>query len=1154
VRSNFVHLHLHTSYSLLDGTCCPEDVVQASIDNGMDSVAITDHGVLHGTIDFYQAARKRGIKPIIGCEVCLARRDYPENELSRGAPSPCHLVLLAESDLGYHNLIRLISASYHGGFCEKPAVNRSILSAYHKGLIALSGCGRGEVAEFLMSGDLKNARRTCHEYADIMGKENFYLEMQDHGTDGERKINAGILELSRETGIKSVATNNIHYITREQASSHDILLCIQAQTTQKDPKRMRLSTKESYFKSSREMEELFRDTPQAIASTREIADRCDVEIRSHGMHFPAFPVPAGATPGGYLERLCADGLSRRYGMDTSSKPRDEHGKAVLVRLRHELDIIERTGFTNYYLVVWDFVRFARDRGIPVGIRGSGGASLAAFLIGISDIDPIRYSLILERFLNPERASPPDFDIDFCQTRRSEVIAYLHGKYPGRVANIVTFGTFGARLAIRDIGKVLGIPHERSDRLSRMVPDDPRTTLKSTLARNPGLLREFATDPACQELIKHVFVLEGLCRNTGTHPAGIVIADKPLADIVPMAIDRDNQPITQYSMEHLEKLGLLKMDILGLRTLTVIQDTLTSIKTNSRKVVDLDSIPLDDKATLDLLNRGDAIGVFQLESSGMRELLRRIGIGGIEDLIAVIALYRPGPMSMLDEYINRKTGKAAVQVDHPLLKQVLGETFGVMVYQEQVMQAAIVLAGFTAGQADMLRHAMCKKDTEEMEKQRTLFVQGCARKHRISADLADTIYDKLARFSEYAFNKAHSVAYAIVAYRTAFLKANYPTEFMAALLSSETGDSAKLQVYISEAIEMDLSFLPPTINESGKGFLSGNNFIRFGLGGIRNVGHAAVDTILAERQANGPFAGLADFCIRTTSQTVHRRAVESLVRCGCFDSTAMHRARLFGGIDAVLSHAAAEQRDRQAGQTGLFDATRAATLRDEDVIPQREMWHQNQILAAEKELLGTYVTGHPLSAFIQMLQRYQLAGVRALDQLPDGARVRVGGIVSGLKPETTIQGSHALSFHLDGTDGEIDVEANSALFSESTGLLRENALVFVSGKIERGSSEPSVAIFATEIHALDEAPLRLTEHISIHMATTHLEKGELTRVKETLRRHHGPVPVTLCLESPGGKKTFVDTGEAFGITPDHALLLELERLVGESGVYIAVRPI
>lgn len=1158
MSTRFVHLHLHTSYSLLDGACSPEDVVQAAIDNDMPAAAITDHGVMYGAMEFYKAARRRGIKPIIGCEIDV----FPHNRPAGRVPAvdvmpPHHLVLLAETDLGYYNLIKLVSASHREDSHQMPGIDRMLLATHSKGLIALSACENGEIARLLLKGDFPSALTTCREYAELLDKDHFFLEVQDHGTGIDRKINAGMVKLSAETGLRLVATNNVHYIRKEHADAHALLLCMQSQTVMSDPNRLHFQGREYYFKSIREMEMLFDWAPDAVTRTAEIADRCDVLLRSVGINFPSFPVPAGNTAVSYLQSLCFAGLKDRYGISTPENAANPAEAGIIARAHHEIDIIARTGFASYFLVVRDFVQFARRNRIPTGLRGPGGGSLVAYAIGITDIDPIRYSMVFEMFLNPERTSPPDFGIDLCHERREEVIQYLKQTYPERAAHIASFGTFSGRMAIRDVARVLEVPHSKVEKVLLMTPDDPDITLKRAMARNSSLRRECDLDPACKKLVAISSVLEGLCRNASTHSAGIVLGGKPLSDVVPLGRDKEGQLVTQYSMEHLNGIGLLKIDLLGMRILTVINDTLNLVNSGGQTVTDMHVIPMDDPATIDLLNCGNTIGVFQLESNGMRDLLKRTGPERMEDLIVLQAILRPATARILEDFIGRKTGSKPRIIDHSLLRPLLNETYGLIVYQEQIVHAVCILAGYSPVHADLLRFALNGKDPEAMEAHREQFLKGCARKHRIPHDVADDLFDKLARASEYASCKAHNVACTTLSYRAAYLKANHPADFMASLLSNEMGESGKLQIYINEADAMGLRILPPHINESDARFTPVTNGLRFGLCGIKNVGGAAIEAVLAEREANGPYSGLTDFCIRIDGHIVHRKVIENLLRAGCFDAPGLHRARLFNGLDAAMSCAEPDRRDRLSGQIHLFETASRSTIghttfKDEDVMPDCEPWHESRLLAEEKEFLGTYISGHPLSEYIHMMERYHLSNVKTLAELDDGAKAITGGVISGIELRTTHQGAKMAILRMDCPDGEIDIVLFPSAYSRFASLIVKGAMLCACGYVRHEEPDNALMLHAEELCPLSEVHKRLAERVSIHIAATRPADVELAKVRDILHRHPGPIPVVICLEYPGGEKIFMDTDKVFSVMPDDNLVRELEQIVGERSVYVAVR--
>jgi DNA polymerase-3 subunit alpha len=1147
----FAHLHVHTSYSLLDGACQIEPLLAAVKQAGMSAVAVTDHGVMYGLIEFYQAARKLGIKPILGCEVYEApgsRRDRK----SDGPKAPAyHLVLLAADATGYANLVRLVSRAHLEGFYYKPRIDREILAQYHRGLIGMSACLKGRVADDLLNGNLPAALQRVGDYADIFGKDNFFLELQDHGLPAQRKVNAGLLDLAGRTGLPLVATNDVHYLEKSHAAAHEALLCLQTGTVLSDPERMRYPTPEFYFKSPAAMAELFREQPQALANTVEIARRCNVELDFKTLHFPDFPVPGGDMEG-FLLNLCKEGVRRRYGIENPDQPRAERERLIMERLRYEIGIIRQTGFLGYFLVVWDFVRFARERQIPVGPgRGSGAGSLVSYALGITGIDPLRYGLVFERFLNPERVSPPDFDIDFCQARRGEVIDYVKQKY-GRenVAQIVTFGSLGAKTVIRDVGRVLQVSLPFCDRLAKMVPDTLEITLANAMTVNPELKRICDTEPQAGKIMEYALVLEGLQRHAGLHAAGVVIGDQPLINLVPLSQDKSGEVITQYSKDYIEALGLLKADFLGLKTLTVIAETLKLVQQTRGVKLEAEALPMDDAAAFDLLRRGDTVGVFQLESSGMRDLARRIGLDKIEDIIALVALFRPGPMNMLEDYIARRTGKVKVVYDDPLLKPILEETYGIMLYQEQVQQAAQKLAGYTLGQGDILRRAMGKKEPEVMEKQRKSFVDGCHKTCGMPAHKAEKIFDNIAKFAGYGFNKSHSAGYAIVAYQTAYLKANYPGEFMAALLSSEIGKTEKIPVFLGEAREMGLAILPPDVNASEVRFAPLADAIRFGLAGVKNIGEGAAEAIVRERAAGGPFKGLIDLCARLDSHLVNRKVLETLIRCGACDGFGLHRARLFNAVETALRRGEAAQRDRQTGQGNLFALleTPAAGGAAAEDIPDCPPWPEKDLLAAVKELLGFYMSGHPLSRYEPLLRRYRLATVAGLAELDEGIVTRVGGLVEKVEQKVTKDKKLMAVIQLEDTEGALEVVVFPDAFAEYGPLLVENAPLMVCGAVQK--SEERVALLLAEAYPLDQAPALFTERISLHLPTANAKDAVLEKIRDLLRAHPGPAPVVLCLQFPGGEEIFMSTDRSFHVTPSEELIRDLEHVLGEKGVYLA----
>jgi len=871
------------------------------------------------------------------------------------------------------------------------------------------------------------------------------------------------------------------------------------------------------------------------------------------LHFPMFKVPADYNQKTYLHHLATDGLRARYGIENVDKPKSDDEKRIADRYHFEMSVIEKTGFINYFLVVWDFINFAHGAGIPVGPgRGSGAGSIVAYALGITGIDPLRYNLIFERFLNPERVSPPDFDIDFCQSRRGEVIEYVKGKY-GRdnVAQIITFGTLGAKTVIRDIGRVLEIPLFECDKLAKMIPEQPPgITLEKALEMSPELRDATQKDPNAKRIMKYAPVLEGLPRNHGTHAAGVVIGERPLIELIPLQRDKEDEIITQYEMKPIGAIGLLKMDFLGLKTLTQIQEAVSLVKRTKGVDLDMNKIPMDDPETFALLNRADTVGVFQVESKGMRDLLRRIGLTRIEDLIAMIALFRPGPMNMLDDYVNRKNGRVKLAYDHPLLEPILKETYGVMLYQEQVQQTANVLAGFTLGQGDILRRAMGKKDEKEMASMREKFVQGCARTNKIPAKKAEEIFANIERFAGYGFNKSHSAAYAIVSFQTAYLKAHYPVEFMAALLSSEIGNTDKLPVLVAEAQEMNIDVLPPNVNDSDVRFKPIGDKIRYGLAAVKNVGFAAMEALIADRAKNGPYKGLLDFCSRLDPSIVNKRTLENLIKCGAFDFTGLWRSRLMNGVDHAMARAASEHRDRVAGQASLFDMLGTqATLSDEE-LPPCEKWSESEMLSAERELLGFYISGHPLSHFEWALKKYSLVDTTKLHDMESGTVTRIGGLVSQYQKRFTKKDQKPMAvFRLEYLDGAIDVVVFPSTFEDFGVYLQDEAPVMVCGELAK--EQDQLRIKAAEIYPLKDVHKYFTDRVSIHIPASELEESKLWTIKEILGRYPGDTPVTLCLQFPTGEKVFVETHTAFKVAATAELVRDVEHALGEESVYVQV---
>jgi DNA polymerase-3 subunit alpha len=1124
MSSDFVHLHVHTDYSMLDGACRISDLAKQVQEWGMPAVACTDHGSMAGAVEFYQTVREHGVKPIIGCECYVAPGDRRHRDPQSPHSQGFHLVLLATDFTGYQNLCRLNSAAHIEGYYYKPRIDRELLAAHADGLVALTACVGGVISARLLENNDADALQTLKTYLDIFGRDRLYLELQDHGMKEEVQVNRRLIELADEYGVGLVATNDAHYLKREHAKAHEVLLCIGTQSTLDDPRRLRFSGPEFYLKSADEMKALFSERPDAIRNTLAIAERCNLTLKLNEPgenHYPVYEVPEAQSREEYLRSICLEGIRERYHFDPATASLDDRQQEIMRRLDYELEIIAKTGFTSYFLVVWDFIRFARERGIPVGPgRGSGAGSIVAYLTRITDMEPLRYGLLFERFLNPDRVSPPDFDIDLCERRRQEVIAYVRDKYGhGNVAQIGTFGTLKTKAVLKDVARVMGRAFAEGNQLTKLVPADPKMTLERALKESPELVEFRDRESWVQEAMEYAEVLEGLNRNMSTHAAGVIIGDQKLDNLVPLAKGGNEEIITQYSAGPCEELGLLKMDFLGLRTLTIIQDTLDMIRDNRGTELKAEDIPLDDKAAFDLLNKGNTIAVFQLESSGMRDLCRRFGVQRIEDIIALIALYRPGPMQFLDEFIARKTGQTPIDYDMPEMQPILEETYGIMLYQEQVMQVVQKVAGFSLGQADILRRAMGKKKVKVMEEQYEKFIQGCT-DNGIKEQVAMAIWDKIVKFAGYGFNKSHSAAYAILSYRTAYLKANYPVEFMAAVLSSELGNSDKLAFFLRECKEMSIPVKPPSVNSSGLNFAVDGDSICFGLGPIKGVGSAAAAEIISARRKEGPFEDLLSFCERT-GQQVNRRVMENLCKAGAFDCFGLRRSQVFALTDEALDRAQQAVADRAAGQGSLFDmldspADNPLNLTPPD-IPE---WEPRELLRYEKELLGFYVTGHPLSEDAEILAAFQLHSVGSLSELPAETVTRTGGIISKLDVKRSKRDNRPWAIiELEGFDGSFECLVFADAYERHAEQLVPEHPILVEGYLN-AREEERTSLVVERVLPMGTAPEHLTEevHIRLHQASTRPE--DLQQLQQICSVHAGETPLVLCLICAGGEIAFV----------------------------------
>ena len=1134
-HSDFIHLHLHTQFSLLDGACRIPELLNLASQYKMDSLAITDHGNIFGAVDFYLEAQKAGIKPIIGCEVYVAPGSRFDKSSSSIEDAAYHLILLSRDEKGYQNLMKLVSLGYLEGFYYRPRIDKDALAQHSQGLIALSACLKGEIPVFLNQKRFNDALKCADTYLNIMGKGNFYLEVQENAIPQQKEVNAGLLRISKELNIPLVATNDVHYLSRDKAPAHEALLCIQTQTTLDDPNRMRFQTDEFYFKSPQEMKTLFKDFPEAISNTREIASRCNLELDFKQHHLPKYEPPLGETKEDFLRKLCDEGLNKRF---------DKVNPEIMQRLEHELKTIIKMGFVSYFLIVWDFIHYAKNKGIPVGPgRGSAAGSLVSYLLGITDLNPLKYGLLFERFLNPERMGLPDIDIDFCYEGRQQVIDYVTNKYgQENVAQIITFGTMQARAVVRDVGRVMGMSYADVDRIAKMIPAELDMTLKKALENESELHNLFKTDPEVNKLINTALSLEGLNRHASVHAAGVVIADKPLNNYSPLFKTSDDQITTGFSMGILEKIGLLKVDFLGLRTLTVIDQAIKIIKETRKENIVIESIPLDDPKTYRLLASAQTIGIFQVESSGMRDLLKKLEPERFEDLIALLALYRPGPIGsgMLDDFMKRKHNLIPVKYEHPKLEPILKETYGIMVYQEQIMQAASVLAGFSLAQADILRKAMGKKIPEVMEKQRSNFIHGC-RKNEIKESTANKIFDLIEYFSGYGFNKSHSTAYALISYRTAYLKANYPVEFMSALLTSERDNTDKIVEYVSEAQRMGITVLPPDINESQGLFkVVDEKTIRFGLLAVKNVGHGAVDSIVDARRA-GEFKSLKDLCQRIDLRLANRKVLESLIKCGAMDSFLMPRAQMFAGLDIVLEAASRTQKEKAKGQLSFFDAELSQGAFSQTLdIPHVKEWPEPQMLSFEKDMLGFYVSGHPLARYAKALKRFVSSSISDLKQYKDEEEIKIVGLISKIKNTTTrVKQEKMAILKLEDLEGAVELLVFPRAYQKVSRYILPNTVVLVKGVLNLKEDTPKVLV--NDLFPFDEI-YKLITGMSINLSG--LRENVFASLKDMLASSRGDVPVYLNLDTPAKSRVQLVVGENFYVSPSERLIEDIEVLLGE----------
>jgi DNA polymerase-3 subunit alpha len=1151
--SDFVHLHVHTDYSLLDGACRIDRLMNRASELGMKALALTDHGNMFGAIEFYNAAKSKGIKPLIGCEIYIVETSRLEKAgKSEDGKSYYHMGLLAKNLTGYQNLLKLVSDAHLKGFYYKPRADLETLAKYADGLIGFTGCLAAIVPQHLLHDRYEEARKACGRFVEIFGRENFFVEIQDHGIPEQIKIIPDLLKLGEEFGLKVICTNDVHYVNHEDAAPHDAMLCIQTGAKIEEENRMKFTGDQFYLKTRDEMMKLFGERPDSLDNTKLVADMCDLAIPfpKGSERYPRYPLPpeikSKYSPGEYLKQLCVDGLKKRYNVDHDSvaareivaprleklvnvpagqkpQPPDYSGLApdelLVLRTGYELSIINVTGFVDYFLVVWDFINWAKVQNIPVGPgRGSGAGCLVAYLLEITNVDPIRFGLLFERFLNPERVSPPDFDIDFCMRRREEVINYVRDKY-GRdcVANIITYGTLGAKMVIRDVSRVNNLAYADADRLAKMIPDEINISLEDAITKSADLRMEIDRNPVAKKIVASARVLEGMVRNTGKHAAGIIITDQPLDDFVPLTLQEGDVTV-QFDMNAVGKLGLLKMDFLGLKTLTVISDAVANVRRTVNPTFDIETISLEDPKTYELLNIGKTVGVFQLESGGMQNASKLVGISNIDDINAISALYRPGPMAFIPDYARGKKDPSSITYPHPLLEPVLKETYGIIVYQEQVMECARVIGGYTLGGADMLRRAMGKKDVEGMAKERIKFVEGAGRLHKISEAKANEIFDLLNKFAQYGFNKSHSAAYAIVAYQTAYLKANYPVQFMAAVLTAELGNSEKVSHFVAEAEAMGLTVLGPDVNESRDAFTPVGDKIRFGMAGIKGVGEGAALKIIEEREKNGPFADFNDFVSRVDSKALNKRVLEHLVKTGAFDFAGVARKKLFDNIDSALSAAASNARDRAAGQSGFFDmlaepapkkaAAGTKTSRSTAPTETEEDFTQSERLQFEKELLGFYVTGHPMNAYVGLADALDTFAPDELLNQGDRVEFRLCGLSSNLIKKLAKKDNRPwFAFTLSTRKASLPLNMFADATAKWGANLAENAQVAVLGNII--VNQEGARINVKEVRPLEAYVMSNVKRVTWLLKPDHPQLNDFLRMlRETLNKQVGSTLTSL----------------------------------------------
>lgn len=1139
---DFVHLHVHTEYSLLDGIIRLDDLVKRSVEYGMRAVAITDHGTMFGVIHFYNKAVKAGIKPIIGCECYLAPRTIADKTpLDHEGLS--HIVLLAENMEGYKNLCILATVASLKGFYHKPRIDKELLREHSAGLIGLSACLKGEIPKHLNAGDIEAADEAARSYLEIFGEDRFFLEVQNNGLPEQQKVNEALSEMSKRLSIPIVGTNDCHYLDSRDSSIHEISLCLQTGKTINDPTRFRFRTNQLNFKPRHEMCSFLEPFPEAAANTVAIADRCDVDLGFKSLHFPAFETPKGKTVEDLFEEKVRAGFPARLEEIRMKNPAVDE-QVYRDRLEYELSVIKEMGFSGYFLIVADFIEYARREGIPVGPgRGSAAGSIVSYCLGITNIDPIEHGLLFERFLNPERKSMPDIDVDICINGRERVYRYIVEKYGGSdyVAQIITFGSMKSRGVIRDVGRVMDIPLHEVNKIAKLIPKDSGN-LDDALAKEPELKKLIESRQDLVELMEAGRALEGLPRHASTHAAGVVIGDRPLVEYLPLYSLRENEALTQFDMKGVEAIGLVKLDLLGLRNLTVIHEALELIKAQGKQPPDMSHLDLNDKKTYRLLCRGDTTGVFQLESVGMKKLLVSMKPDSFADITALVALYRPGPRGsgMVEDYVERRHGRKRVEYLIPELEPILKETYGVILYQEQVMKIAQVVAGYSMGRADDLRKAMAKKIVSKMEEHKETFIRGAVERN-IEKGKAEALYEQIKYFGGYGFNKSHSAAYSLVAYQTAYLKANFPVEFMAALLTSSMTHIDAVVKFIAECRSAGIEVLPPDINKSRKKFSVENGKIRFGLLAVKNVGEAAIDAILEERNANGPFSSVFDLCERVSLLKVNRKVLESLIKCGAMDSTGAGRAAMLAALDDAIDYGQIIQKERNDPQMSLFDISGDGKGLNSPSLPEIDDWPDKQRLAFEKDVLGFYVTGHPLQDYTDILHRFANANALSLEDIDDRASVIVGGAIIAVKRKTTKKGRQMADLVIEDMYGTINVVLFPDLYDVVREVLVEDSLVFVQGKLEK--NEFSSAIQAQRVVPLEKAGEVWLPSVHCTIDATKTGTDLLGRLHDIFKRHPGPYRAYIHVKAPDGPETVIELPEEFRLSSDTALFEDVGELLG-----------